>query len=219
MGKSGVLQLQTSAPTSQTILALCKTQTLSLVAACQLLPWEAKNQGSSIHGAGRGDWEERDSCSAQVIFQRWWNWAGTHCLWRHTGKAIFFFLDAYLLPLFYDSIPSLFFRLNIPFVFMLSLVEIFLGLSNHSGWIGRKFSYHWGGFLWDSWETISSAHWMDATDRTEANRQQGRSGCPDRWQDGGLPAPLLRQGSQRFEVLLTSHFFPQLGSFLFRILD
>jgi hypothetical protein len=47
---------------------------------------------------------------------------------------------------------------------------------------------------------FASAHRMDATHRAEADRREGRSGCQDRRQDRGLPATLLRQGSQRFEV-------------------
>jgi hypothetical protein len=48
---------------------------------------------------------------------------------------------------------------------------------------------------------FASAHRMDATDRAEADCREGRSGCPNRRQDRGVPATLLRQGSQRFEVL------------------
>jgi hypothetical protein len=55
------------------------------------------------------------------------------------------------------------------------------------------------------WRLIPSAHRLDTSDRAQANRRQGRGRCPDRRQGRGVPATLLRQGSQRFEVW---HFFP-----------
>ena len=47
---------------------------------------------------------------------------------------------------------------------------------------------------------IPSAHRVDTSDRAQANCRQGRGRCPDRRQGRGVPASLLRQGSQRFEV-------------------
>ena len=52
---------------------------------------------------------------------------------------------------------------------------------------------------------LPSACRMDATDRAEPDRPKRRGKCPDCWQIGVIPTPLLCQGSQCSEVLTNKY--------------